>query len=74
MSGSFEDHLIDWELRNISIIFSTIFLLSLLFSVGLISRRNKIALVLTIVPTSLIFFLLMITRNKYGFSFFSIRF
>lgn len=74
MSGSFEDHLIDWELRNISIIFSTIFLLSLLFSVGLISRRNKIALVLTIVTTTLIFFLLMITRNKYGFNFFSIRF
>lgn len=74
MAGSFEDHLIDWELRNISIIFSTIFLLSLLLSVGLISRRNKIALVLTIVTTTLIFFLLMITRNKYGFSFFSIRF
>lgn len=74
MSGSFEDHLIDWELRNISIIFSTIFLLSLLFSVGLISRNNKIALSLTIVTTTLIFFLLMITRTKYGFSFFSIRF
>lgn len=74
MSGNFEDSLIDWELRNIAIIFSTIFLLSLLLSVGLISRKNKIALALTIVTTTLIFFLLVITRNKYGFSFFSLKF
>lgn len=74
MSGNFEDPLIDWELRNLAIIFSTVFGLSLLLSVGLISRKNQIALALTIVTTTLIFFLLVITRNKYGFSFFSLKF
>jgi hypothetical protein len=66
VSGSVEDPLIAWELRNLVRIFSTIFFVSVVLTVGILSRKIQIILVLTIVTTALIFFLLMITRSEYG--------
>lgn len=70
----FEDPLIDWNLRNLSIIFNVIFLLTSLFIIGFICRKSRPVLWLTIVAAILILFLLIVTRNKYGLGFFSFKF
>lgn len=74
MSGNFEDPLINWELRNLTRIFSIVFIVSFFLFVGFVSRRAKTVLAFTVVTTFLIFFLLMVTKNEHGLSFFSIKF
>lgn len=74
MSGDFEHTLINWELRNFTIIFSTVFILIFFCFVGFVSRKVKTVLAFTVVTTFLIFFLLMVTRTEYGLSFFSVKF
>lgn len=68
------DPLINWNLRNLHIFISTIFLLISLFLIGFTGRKSRIILSLAIITTGLILFLLLVSRNKYGLSFFSFKF
>lgn len=70
----FEDPLIDWNLRNLDRIFSGFLLFSVLFFIGFVGRRSRSVLLLTVITTVLLFFLLTISRNKYGLGFFSLKF
>lgn len=69
----FEDPLIDWNLRNLDRILSAFFLFGILSLIGFIGRKSRIVLSLVVITTCLLFFLLAITRNKYGLSFFSLK-
>lgn len=69
MFGNLEDPMINWGLRNLSRTFSAVFFLSCVFVLAYFSREVKIVLALTIVSTGLIFLLMMITSNEYGYAF-----
>lgn len=70
----FEDPLIDWNLRNLNRIISAFFLFGMLFLIGFVGRRSRVVLLLSIMTAGLLFFLLTISRNKYGLGFFSLKF
>ncbi len=69
MSGNLEDPMIAWHLRNIDRIIFIVLFISLVFFVGFLSRKSQTALALTVATAALIVFLLMVTRNDYGFAF-----
>ena len=69
MSGNIEDSLIAWDLRNLARILFTILFISLVFLVSFLSRKTQTIFFLTVVTATLIFLLLMVTRNEYGLAF-----
>lgn len=69
MSGNLEDTMIAWDLRNIDDIIFIVIFISLVFFVGFFSRKSQTGLALTVTTTALILFLLMVTRNEFGFAF-----
>lgn len=69
MSGNLEDSMIAWDLRNIDEIIFMVIFISLVFLVGFFTRKSQTGLALTVATATLILFLLMVTRNDFGFAF-----
>ena len=69
MSVTLEDPMIAWSWRNIDRTIFLVIVISLVSFVGFFSRKSQTALALTVATTALIFFLLMVTRNEFGFAF-----
>lgn len=61
--------MIAWNLRNLDRIIFFVIFISLVTFVGFLSRKSQTFLALTVATTVLIFFLLVVTRNEYGFAF-----
>lgn len=69
MSGNLEDSMIAWDLRNIDEIIFIVIFISLVFLISFFSRKSQTGLALTVATATLILFLLMVTRNDFGFAF-----
>lgn len=74
MFADLKDPLIDWHLRNLVTVSSTVLFLSFVLLVGFFNRKAPIALSFTVVSTVLVFALLLVTHNDQGLAFFSFKF
>lgn len=69
MFGIIEDPMIAWNLRNLDKMLFVVGFSGLALFMGFLGRKNGAFLGLTVATTGIVFLLLMVTHNKYGYAF-----